>query len=109
MEIIEVMFGFDQIEIDDNHFQLDGVTDRERDFVNMKSFRRIRDKKANYIDGSISNRPRFIFFFGFLPNGKLYERKVYATLDMIGQVGGLFSFIESIAGIIIYIMTAYTI
>ena len=53
MEIIEVMFGFDQIEIDDNHFQLDGVTDRERDFVNMKSFRRIRDKKANYIDGSI--------------------------------------------------------
>ena len=34
-----------------------------------------------------------IFFVGIEANGKIFERKVYSTLDALGNVGGLFEFI----------------
>ena len=35
--------------------------------------------------------------------GKIYERKVYSVLDMLGNVGGLAEVIKFVAGMIIYI------
>lgn len=83
------MYGFDEIEIDDYHFQIDDVTDRGRSFVNQKSIRTLSDKIGSYIDKERENEPKLIFILGFNNNGKNYERKVYSILDMIGQVGGL--------------------
>jgi hypothetical protein len=50
VEVVEIMYGFDEIEIDDYYFQIDDVTDRGREFVNQKSIRTISDKVSSYID-----------------------------------------------------------
>jgi len=84
------LYGFDQIDIDDYYFQIEGVTNRERSFVRFKSHRTIKDMKANYVDAEIENDPRKIIYIGLSGFGKLYERKVYSLLDMLGYVGGLF-------------------
>ena len=84
------MYGFDQIDIDDYYFQIEDVTNRERNFMRFKSHRTLQDFKANYVDQNIQNDPKKIIFIGLYGFGKLYERKVYSLLDMLGYVGGLF-------------------
>ena len=43
----------------------------------------------------------------FTKNGKMYERKVYNILDMLGYVGGLFSFISMFAAVILYFLASH--
>ena len=109
VEVVEIMYGFDEIEIDDYYFQIDDVTDRGREFVNQKSIRKINDKVSSYVDKERQNRPQMIFFLGFNNNGKYYERKNYNLLDMLGTVGGLQSFIELAALVLLFVFNAHSV
>ena len=72
--MIEIHYGFDEIEIDDNYFPIDGVTQRDTTFVNQKSIRSLSGIKSGYIDQERQNNPVLIFVLGFNNNGKSYER-----------------------------------
>ena len=50
INIMEVMYGIDQIQFDDSLFQLVEITDREKSFINANSIRMVRDKKGTYVD-----------------------------------------------------------
>ncbi len=40
--MLKIDYAFDEIEIDDSHFQIDGVTDREKTFLNLKTLTKIK-------------------------------------------------------------------
>ena len=46
LNIFEVMLGKDTISIDDE--TIHGIMHREKDFLNVKSFRHVHDKNENY-------------------------------------------------------------
>jgi hypothetical protein len=50
-----------------------------------------------------------IFILGFNNNGKYYERKNYNLLDMLGTVGGLQSFIELAALVLLFVFNAHSV
>ena len=61
---MEVMYGIDTIEIDDNHFaHIEEVTDRERNFMNHKSVRFLEDFKNDFVDHDRKNNPIFAIMF----------------------------------------------
>jgi len=99
---MEVMYGIDEVEIEDNLIQLEFT--RERTFINLKTSRYIKDHRNFYTDKSIMNDPLFIIFFGMQPEGKVYERKVYGLLDMLGNVGGLAEFMHLASMLIVYVL-----
>ena len=47
---MEVMYGIDEVVIDDNFFQLSDVYARVKRFMNLKSSRFIKDKRSTYAD-----------------------------------------------------------
>jgi hypothetical protein len=72
---MEVMYGIDEIELDDSHFmQLDDLTSRERTFMNHKSVRFLEDFKNDFVDQTIKNEPKFAITFMLHNQGRRYER-----------------------------------
>ena len=56
------------------------------------------------IDQQIQNNPLKSFVFHVRDEGKAYERKVYDLNDMLGNVGGIFSILQTLAGFIVYVL-----
>ena len=46
------MYGLDEIDIDDYYIQFDDITNRGRDFANLKQIRKFRNNKELLIDKS---------------------------------------------------------
>jgi hypothetical protein len=106
MEVMEVMYRIDEIEIDDSYFmQLDDLTSRERTFMNHKSVRFLEDYKKEYVDANIKNEPKFAITFQLHSQGRRYERQVYFLIDLLGKVGGFAGAIEFIVALILYTFT----
>ena len=50
---VELMYGLDEIEIDDHYIQIDDITNRERDFANLKNIRDYKESKEWFIDNDL--------------------------------------------------------
>ena len=48
----------------------------------------------------------YMFFFSQSLVGKNYERTVYCSNDMLGNVGGIYGILQALAGLIAYYFTA---
>jgi len=64
VNIMEIMYGIDEVVIDDNFFQISDYFARVKKFLNLKSTRFIKDVRANYRDKKTMNDPIMLFVFG---------------------------------------------
>ena len=64
----------------------------------------VKDHRSFYSDKKTKNDPIYILFFGMQPEGKMYERKVYGLLDILGNVGGLAEFMHLASMLIVYVL-----
>ena len=62
VNVMEAMYGIDEVEIEDALIQLEMT--RERKFINLKSARTIADHKSLYVNPEAKNDPIFVIFFG---------------------------------------------
>jgi len=100
----ELMYQIDTIEVDDSYLQL-GFTHREKDFVNLKSSKTFMVNRDQFKQPDVENDPIYMFIFSFSTIGKNYERTVYNSNDMLGNVGGIYGILQALAGIIAYYFT----
>ena len=101
---LEVVFEVDSIEIDDSYLPL-GFTNRDKEFLNVRSSRQYETPRSYWTDQEISNNPMQVFVIGTSLMGKSYERNVYNLNDMLGNVGGMLGILQSLAGVVAYIFS----
>ena len=104
----ELIYQVDSIEIDDSYLQL-GFTSREKEFLNLKSNKRYEVNRKFLVDSEIKNDPIQVFIFGMSTVGKSYERNVYNINDMLGNVGGIYGILQTLAGVVAYVCSRNTV
>ena len=68
--------------------------------MNLKSYRVINDKKANYG----GNNPLLVVYFGVQKDGKFYQRIVYSYLNLLANAGGFLNGLNNGLKLLVFVL-----
>ena len=103
VRILELMYGLDNIKIDNSWFQL-GLSEQDKDYINVQNYRYIKDKRDAFVDQQIKNHPLLVVMFGIQKDGVSYERVFYDFFECLSFIGGIMEIVNTTLGMISFIL-----